>query len=176
MQTITMFLIGTPWYIYVILVYLLIVGFKAIHGRSVSVIKLALLPILFMYMSIHELLHGHNSNGLAQLAIWSVSFVLGAFILGWLPYQKLGVKAADKPYCVYVPGNWFTLILISITFVIKYTIAVLIAIQYEFSMMGWYSLLCLSGFLTGSFAGRLAFAAYQIWAKPNSHHINNSTS
>lgn len=176
MQTIIMFLNGTPWYVYVILVYLLIVGIKAIHGRSVSIIKLALLPVLFMLMSIHELLHGHASNGLAQLVIWSISFIVGAFILGWLPYQKLGVKAGDKPYTVHVPGNWFTLILIGLTFIIKYTMAVLIALQYEFSIAGWYSLLVISGFLTGSFAGRLAFAAYQLWANPRQPNLNNSTS
>lgn len=176
MQTIIMFLMGTPWYVYVILVYLLIVGVKSINGQSVSVIKLALLPVLFMYMSIHELLHGHTSNALSQLATWSVSFAVGAFILGWLPYQKLGVKAGNKPYSVYVPGNWFTLILITITFVIKYMIAALIAMHYEFSMMTWYSLLFLSGFLTGSFAGRLAFAIYELWAHTNQANLNKTTS
>lgn len=176
MQTIIMFLTGTPWYVYVILVYLIIVGIKAINGRSVSIIKLALLPMLFMFMSIHELLHGHASNGLVQLAAWSVSFLVGALILGWLPYQKLGVEGGDKPYTVYVPGNWFTLMLISITFIIKYSIAAMIAMQYEFSMMGWYSLLCLSGFLTGSFAGRLAFAAYQLWTQTNQAKLNKTAS
>ncbi len=168
METVKLFVAGTPWYVYLIIVYLVFIGIKSVKGGSVHIKKLIILPIIFLYMSI-ETLFQHNSINVEQIAIWGLSLLVGAYLLGWLPYHKIGVKIAPEQHTIYVPGSFFTLFLIIITFAIKYSCAALIAAQYDFSRLEWNSLLFISGLFTGAFIGRFVYAAYHLYIKQNIH-------
>lgn len=149
----------TPWYVYLILAYLIFVGVKSLKGGEVSLIKLAIIPVIFVWMSIDEFLRTANfSTG--SFIIWLIGIVIGAYLLGWKPYKALGIKVDKKTKELVIPGNWLTLILLIVTFVVKYAIAVALSIDPSISGMTMYVLLLVSGIFTGAFVGRVLYGLY----------------
>jgi hypothetical protein len=161
MQMIMSIITGTPWYVYLIILYLIFVGFKAVKGGSVPIAKLFILPILFVWMSVSEITSSITITS-PHVLVAAIGAILGAYILGWLPYSKLNITADPSKRLLHIPGSWFSLALIIITFAVKYTIGVTLAIDSNITGVLLYSLLFASSLFTGAFVGRLAFGLYKI--------------
>ena len=59
-------LIHTPWWVYLLLAYLIFIGIKARKPSTVSIYKLAILPVVFLSLSIEMLVTHFDINFLVS--------------------------------------------------------------------------------------------------------------
>lgn len=147
--------IHTPWWVYLLLSYLIAVGIKASKARTIPFWKIFVLPTIFLSMSIQTLMTIENIEYLS-LGSWVVAVLVGS-LFGWWQVKRLDIKIDKKHSLIQIPGSWDTLLVILIIFIAKYyfgyekaTNPVVVA-QLNFKV----SMLVLSGMCTGLFLGRL---------------------
>lgn len=147
--------IHTPWWVYLLLGYLIAVGIKGSKVRIIPFWKVFLLPIIFLSMSIQNLATYETIEYLS-IGSWIFAMLVGS-LFGWWQVQRLDIKIDKKSSLIQIPGSWDTLLVILIIFIAKYyfgyeqaTNPVLVA-QLKFKV----SMLVLSGVCTGLFLGRL---------------------
>ncbi len=155
MEEIWQTVIHTPWWVYVLLVYLIIVGLKASKVRIIPFWKIFVLPTIFLFISIQNLMTIEDLEYLG-ISSWIVAMLVGS-LFGWWQVKRLDIKIDKKGSLIQIPGSWDTLLIILIIFIAKYyfgyekaTNPVLVA-QLNFKV----SMLVLSGACTGLFLGRL---------------------
>lgn len=162
MKTIWNIAIQTPWWVYVLLIYLITIGILSSKTRTVSMVKLLILPVIFMYLSIHTLVVSFQIN-MFSVSTWIVSIVIGV-IFGWLLVYKQQLKVDRKHLLIEVPGSWQTLILALLIFSSKYYFGYELDVDpnlaeqtvFEFSMLS------ISGTITGLFIGRVICYIYRL--------------
>ncbi len=151
---------GTPWWVWVLFVYIIMIGLKAKKARVVPLYKLLIVPILFVSLTLHTLtevpLSGVNITG------FIVPTLLGLG-LGFWQIWRLHLKVDKKRKLLHIPGSWVTLILVLIIFSSKYyfeyseTMNPLIVEEVGFVL----SMLAISGLCTGIFIGRVICYLYR---------------
>jgi len=155
MNTIWQTLTHTPWWVYLLLAYLLRMGIKASQTRIVALKKLFIIPIIFSAMSVHTVLDSFQLTGLA-VGILASNLLLGIMI-GWYQVYRLAIQVDRQHGLIQIPGTWSTLIIILIIFATKYYFGYELAMDpqltedlgFEFAMLG------VSGVCTGLFIGKL---------------------
>lgn len=154
MTTILEFLKGTPWWVYLLFFYLLKIGFSAMKESVVSIIKLAVLPVLFTILMIHTLIASFDLN-LKSIGILIFGLFVGT-VVGWMLAARHQYKVDKKHWLILMPGNCVTLILILLIFISKYYFGYQLSahagivhnVGFEFLMLS------VSGACTGLFIGR----------------------
>jgi hypothetical protein len=147
---------NTPWWVYVVFVFLIYVGINARKPRILPVRQLVTLPSIFLVLSFiglyeHEQLSSHN------IFLWLIAMLPGIF-LGWLQFHALRIKAIKNTNTLYVPGSWLILGIVMLIFIIKYYIGYREDTDTHFIEHAARWMLLLYGFFTGLFIGRLAYA------------------
>ena len=156
-QTIRDTLLQTPWWVYVLLIYLIRIGIRASKERVISFKKLLILPVIFTAMSVHTLVSSFQIDLSLGLS-WLISIFLGGLV-GYLLIRKHNIKVDRKNLLIQTPGTWITLVLVLIIFASKYYFGYELSVDpglikqtaFEFSM------LFVSGVCTGLFIGRFTF-------------------
>ncbi|MDF1654858.1 MAG: hypothetical protein P1U34_07055 [Coxiellaceae bacterium] len=118
METIKGFIVGTPWWVYLLFIYLVYIGFKASKDRIVSIYKMLLLPIIFGWLAIDTIMQDFTVDTWAVLA-FIVSLAIFT-LLGYLHVIKMKCSIDLEHKLVKSPGTWSVLIIVLIIFVSKY--------------------------------------------------------
>jgi hypothetical protein len=166
METLIYFLKGTPWYVYLVLVYLIFVMIKSVKGGVTPFKKLFFIPILFLWMWVDDVVvHIHISP---RYIVASIVGILLGVICGWWQYRNLNIRVDQENKLLEIEGSILSAFLILLTFVVKYYIG------YSFATNATYSdvtcvLLFFSSILTGAFVGKLIYGIYKLRAGP---HVN----
>lgn len=169
METIFDALKGTPWWVYLVFVYVLYIGILGLKSRTISLGKVFLLPFIFLLWSVWSLIRGYQAQ--SDIWIWILFLVIGG-IAGWGMMQKFNVRGDHKKLLVRVPGSPMILILVLIVFGVKYFFGYMQAIGE--SGIVFHSLyLVISGLVTGIFAGR-AFAILRKFSKTKHEKLKKS--
>ena len=111
-------LVNTPWWVYVIFVYVLIFGIRATKTRIVSLSRMFIIPIILIALSINELLTTVQPVWY-NFFIWVIAILIGIY-LGWLQIYHFKILIDRKKHLIQTPGTWTTLILLLIIFSTKY--------------------------------------------------------
>ncbi|MCX7121601.1 MAG: hypothetical protein NTZ67_07525 [Gammaproteobacteria bacterium] len=162
MNAISTTLTQTPWWAYLLLYVLIVMGVKALKTQVVSVKRLVVLPLVFIVLSVHSIITEFQLNTLS-ISIWLGSFVVGALI-GFILVYRHKIVVDHEHWLVQLPGTWITLILILFIFSSKYYFsyemdadpALVKQMSFEFSLLFAY------GICTGLFTGRLACYLYRL--------------
>lgn len=154
-------LINTPWWVYLLLAYLIKVGIQASKTRTVELKKLFIIPAVFAFMSIHTLLYSFTIDALTILT-WFASILIG-MVLGWIQIYRYKLKVDKKNVLIQIPGTWSTLITIMIIFIAKYYFGYELATDPALAQQTMFemSALLISGVCTGFFIGRLICYLYR---------------
>lgn len=162
METIIVALKGTPWWVYVLFVYLVIIGFLAAKTRIISIWRLFIIPIVFTVLSLETLLTAVKPDFFA-VSSWLIAIIIGT-LLGMWQVSHWRIQTDRKHFLVRVPGNWSTLILILIIFATKYYFSYKLAIDPHLIDQTWFefNMLAVSGLCTGLFIGRLVYFIYRM--------------
>lgn len=169
LNTIWQFLYQTPWWVYTILIYCFIVGLKSAKGGTVTIWKLLLLPVIFVYLSVHSLTTNFQLNTFV-ISSYIIALVIGS-LLGVLQghSQKIAVDRTNK--LIHVPGTWSTLIIILIIFISKYYFGYSLGVDPHLLENTHFevTMLAVSGITAGLFLGRTGFYCLKLLTAPSTN-------
>ncbi len=154
MQDVILILKNTPWWVYVLFIYLVIMGLKATRTRTVALWKLFILPVLFSWMSIHSLISSFPIDAFS-VSTWGGAILIGTFF-GWLQMHRSKIDINKQKHQITLPGTWWTLILILLIFATKYYFGYQLGVDptLKYQSHFEFSMLAVSGIITGLFIGR----------------------
>lgn len=152
---------GTPFYVWILLIFLLKRGLNSAKDGEISFPKMFIVPLIFMVWGLEKLFTGFSYLNIAMI-LYIIFMCLGLLISYFLysRYRKLYIKNNS----LYKTGTYLPLIFIIVNFFVKYILNVALSINPSlystlyFSAL--YSLLC--GFSVGLFIGGIlqAYTAY----------------
>jgi hypothetical protein len=89
-------IIKTPIWVYVLLAYLLWIGYQSSKKRVISLKKLFIMPVVFAFMSIHSML-GELKGADWMVIIWFFGLSMGA-LGGWFLVHRLKPQIDKKTW------------------------------------------------------------------------------
>jgi len=145
---------GTPWWVFVIFIEILVVGWKLSKPQEASLFRLAIMPTIFCAWSLYSLNQNYG-HGVATIGLWTTSLLTGALI-GWYFYYQ-GVTIAHNRRKILIAGSWTPLIIFMTFFTFKYVIGFTYATMpaMKTNTLFWGSDILLSAFIPGVLIGRL---------------------
>lgn len=149
----------TPLYVWAILAFLIQRGVAASVTREQPLGRLAILPLAMLLLSLLDL-NGKFGLGAATVAAWLASATLAA-LASWQWIGQDSIGAGSVAGSVRQRGSWLPLVLMLAIFVLKFSLAVLLAVRPEARHNLALALAAsgLFGLFNGIFFGRLARAA-----------------
>ena len=154
--------IHTPWWVYLLFVYLMFIGYKASKTGVLPLGKLVILPAVFVAMSIETLINSFKITPLL-FGIWLLSILLGAG-LGWLQIFKQAIRVDKEKKLFEVPGTWATAIVIFLIFATKYYFGYELSADPGLTKQTYFevTMLFFSGVFSGLFVGKLLNYLYRL--------------
>jgi hypothetical protein len=167
METIKYFITGTPWWVWILIAYLLFIGLKSTQTNTVSIKKLCIIPVLFVGLSIHSLITVLHPTVLT-IGVWVISLIVGSLI-GWLMVYRLHPAIDKKHGLIRVPGTWVTFALIVIIFTFKYYLGYTVDMHPEYFDIQGYAeaMTAISAICSGLFVGRLLYFGRLFLTEPS---------
>ncbi len=108
----------TPWWIYLLFTYFLMLGVRASKPTVVSFKKLTVIPIFFLGWAIYSLF-ADLENRYFFLIPWIFALLAGSFI-GYLQVRNWPLLVDAERQTISLPGSWSTLLLSISIFALKY--------------------------------------------------------
>jgi hypothetical protein len=145
---------GTPVWVWVLLVVLLSRGFKALRSGTAPLSKLALVPLIFAGWGIAHLI-SDPLVGWSSAIVWMTGALVG--VMGGVFIASRSRFIVDPvANTVMLPGSVVPLLLIIVTFVVKFWLGVELATVTDVASLGMFVLIdaAVSGAVAGVFAGR----------------------
>lgn len=172
MQSIVQILSHTPAWVYVLFVYLLSRGLKALKPAEVTPLKLALVPALLTGWGLYDLIRLYGLSA-ASLAPWLAALGVGA-IVGWFLIRGRVIEVDRAAGVIKRPADYTVLPLILFAFSIKYAFGVIAAMSPERLADPSFRILdlTLSGVLAGIFVGKLALYLKRYLGKPSAAGVD----
>ncbi|MBP2645648.1 MAG: hypothetical protein H6Q75_1088 [Firmicutes bacterium] len=154
MDNITEAVIHTPWWVFILLGYLILVGISALQTRIIPLYKIFTIPLLFIFWAVYTLLHTTSDN--TVIISWATTLLLGG-LAGFYHIFRLDIKVDRKNFCIQIPGSWHTLVIMQLIFSSKYYFSYDQAVHPQHAKLLIYMLCMFSigGLLTGFLQGRL---------------------
>lgn len=159
--------IHTPAWVYLLLIYLVIIGVRASKMRVVKLQSIVIIPTILAVMAVHTLMKTVTVVNELIISSWIITMLIG-ILLGWWQVQHLDIQVDKKRLLIQIPGTWSTMYILIIIFVTKYYFGYeqatnpILTEQLGFKV----SMLAVSGVCTGLFIGKLIGYLY---------HFKNST-
>jgi hypothetical protein len=120
---------GTPIWVWVILGYLLVVGIMATRPTTVSLLKLGIMPSIFIWWSFYSFYL--KCTACWPLFIpWILVFVV-SLLVGQQLMRKTPIVFDLNRRLFHVPGSWFPLLLSCSFFAVKYAMGATYAMMPE---------------------------------------------
>jgi hypothetical protein len=145
---------GTPVWVWVLLAVLLSRGFKALRSRTAPLHKLAIVPLIFAGWGIAHLITDPLVGWAAAIA-WMTGALVG--VMGGVLIASRSRFIVDPvANTVMLPGSVLPLLLIIVTFAVKFWLGVEFATVTDVSSLEMAVLIdaVVSGAVAGIFGGR----------------------
>jgi hypothetical protein len=145
----------TPHYVWLILALLVYRGILASQAREVTIRKLCIIPVVMLGLSLQGIQNAFGLDGLPPL-IWLGGALAGA-TLAWRLSYPTALRADPARGVISQPGSWVPLALMLSVFLMKYAVAVLMAMAPALRHEAVFiAVVCvLYGGFSGIFVGRL---------------------
>ena len=148
----------TPWWVYVIWIYLFYVSFLTTKPRIIPLQKLFLIPSLFLSISIVCMIL------ILPFTLTNIFVLLGMLVLGvllgWLQFRIMKIQAIKEGANLYIPGTWSGCIIILSLLFIKYYSGYQFELDPNLLLQPKFAsiILAFSGLCAGLFLGRVAYS------------------
>jgi len=147
---------GAPWWVYALFVYLVILGIKATKPRTISIKKVVLLPLFFLGLSIYGLYYKVLLGFPSLILVWVVFLAIGAYF-GVKEVSSWKIVKNHHKGEITIPGNYSTLVLIFLIFILKFFWGYYYETHSEISYWVYFTDTLTSALVTGFFVGRTGF-------------------
>ena len=161
----------TPIWVWSILVVLLWVGLKQTLPRSVSLRRIAVLPLVMVSLSLAGTVTAFGAANHALLAWGAGAAIAAAVVMTRDLPQTTHYNAWTQQF--QMPGSWTPLVLMMGIFVTKYAAGVALAMQPDLARDALFSQSI--GALYGGFSGVFAGRALRLWRLAASQANGNTT-
>ncbi len=159
----------TPSWVFVLFFALLTLGYSQSKDRSVSRVKVSILPVAMISLSFYGVLSAFGFVPIG-LAFWALGVAI-AVGLGTKLALPQGVAFSTETQSFLVPGSWLPLAFMMAIFFTKYAVGVILArwlpIASDSAFVGAVSL------CYGLFSGVFLARAIVIWRSALRHHQNH---
>lgn len=147
---------GAPVWVWPLFAFLVYLGVRGLKPGRASLLRLAILPLVFLILSIHSLITRFGVST-ATLVVWLPCLGVGAALGLWLT-ARLNAVADRARGVVRTPGSVIPLAVTLVIFVMEYTMGYTAARWPEMVADPRYVTisLALSGLLVGVLLGRFA--------------------
>ncbi|HSX25691.1 MAG TPA: hypothetical protein VLE89_01620 [Chlamydiales bacterium] len=162
MDILTEALKETPWWVYVLFIYLVIIGLTATRPRTFSLKKLFIFPLILTIWNILWLLERLQAH-YGLFLFWPFGLIVGGY-LGWIMVRSWKISIEKSKQSITLPPTWSTLILILLIFAIRYFFVYNYEVHPEIAPHLFLADALISGVITGIFIGR-AFHLYNKYLK-----------
>ncbi|QEA12054.1 DUF6622 family protein [Comamonas flocculans] len=156
-EAITDIVRGTPAWVGALLAGLLWLGFSATREREVAIPRLVLLPLAMTGLALWGVQSAFGASGhlAALLGLWAVCAALVLLAASRLA-PPAGTRWNPETRSFTLPGNWVSMVLILVVFLMKYGIGVQLAMEPPLAQHLGFALtvVALYGLLTGFFSAR----------------------
>jgi hypothetical protein len=155
------------WWVYLLLAYCIFVGIKSSKDNVTPYIKVLVVPVLFLYLSLHSLLVSFAISTFI-VTVYGVSVLLGAGVGYWQTVMRK-IQIDRKKLLISQKGSWGTLVLIMTIFISKFYFGYTSSAdpQYLHNTMYEVSFLAVSGVTSGMFLGRAIYYTYRMFFGPS---------
>ncbi len=153
---------NTPWWVYLLFLYLVGIGLNALRPRTISIKRLILIPGILTIWNIAFLME-RLSEKYFFLLFWVVGLSIGVLI-GWQTVHSWETKADQVNKTLHLPATWSTLILILLVFAVRYFFLFHYELYPQFYNHFFLADSISSGVITGIFVGR-SLELYQKYKK-----------
>ena len=149
----------TPYWVWLVLAAMLRRGYVLTRPQEVTLARAALLPAVFVLLSLGGVLSSFGTRPEALLC-WLAGLVLAAYETQRRGAPQ-GVHWQPEQQSFALPGSWMPLLLIVLVFALKYTVGVQLAMHDWLHRSSWFAIGSSgsSGSLSGLFLGR----ALRLW-------------
>jgi amino acid permease len=150
---------GTPVGIWALFAGLVGLGLRQARTRIIGSLRAALLPAVFVALSLAGVVSAFGGNALA-IAAWALG--IGAAIAAGprlLPRLRAAWQAADDT--LQIAGSWLPLVLIVSLFLVKYAAGVSLALHPALASETDFVIVCSLAY--GVFSGLIAARGLQLW-------------
>ena len=140
---------GTPWWVWVVFVYLLFIGIKSMKRRNVYLPKLFIIPIVLTAIK-------YKVFFLGGLNIWTAYFV--SLIIGLGVGYRIAIhekiRILKQSTSIELSGSYHTFIILMLFFSIKYVFGYLYDVNSALSAEYLNIEIAISGLFSGYFLGK----------------------
>lgn len=119
MNTITEAILYTPWWVFVIFIALIFLGYKQSFDRTLCFTKAVVFPILMLVFSIFSLLSSFGFLFCSSLS-WLIGLILG-IIIGLYKFKSQITKISSDLFLI--KGNKVYIVIMMAIFFTKYIVA-----------------------------------------------------
>ena len=144
----------TPVWVFALFIGLALLGARRLRANDVPVRRLLILPIAMTAFSLFGLWQAFGASAIASLA-WTSTFV-AMLAVGWSLPSNARVQYSPASRCVHVPGSWLPLALMMTIFLLRYVVAVGLALHPSLRLEPTFvaAAAALYGLSSGSFSAR----------------------
>ncbi len=148
-------LVKTPLYVWAILAFLIYRGLLAARDRDVSVARMLVIPALMLVLALQAIA---AQFGVASVGMAAWAAGTGLMLLQRWKFGVAGVTPGAAPNSVRIRGSWAPLAMMVAVFLIKYALAVVLAIRPHLADEAVFAATAcgLLGLCNGYFLGQLA--------------------
>ncbi|MGC6077577.1 hypothetical protein [Citrobacter portucalensis] len=154
----------TPVWVYLLFAFLLYRGIKARTPATVTLEKLALIPAIFLFWDIYDLITYRDPTLITYIQ-WTIGIISGA-IIGYILINPDRLSRSSAPRSIHRPADYSALPFMLLAFGVKYVLGVLNAIAPDVLRQPAMSTLAIitGGMFAGVFVGK--FTRYvSIWLR-----------
>lgn len=143
----------TPTWVFAVLAVLVVFGLSQTRARTVSLGRLAILPLALGAWSIHGVVESFGSG--VAVAAW-LAVVVVALAIGWALGPRRDVRYDADRRAFAIPGSVVPLVLMLAIFLSRYVIAVMLALHPDLHAAPVFAIVAgaVSGLASGIFAAR----------------------
>jgi hypothetical protein len=149
----------TPKWVFGLLIFLIILGFKQSKDREVKKLMILPLPVGMAFLSFFG---AYSSFGLVALPIglWFIALAGISYVVAkYYPVKGVSYDLAKERF--FIPGSWLPLQLMMAIFFTKYVVGILNALQP--SIIVSTSFVISISLVYGIFSGIFAARAMSVW-------------
>ncbi|WP_449394822.1 DUF6622 family protein [Devosia riboflavina] len=154
MEILQQFLTQTPVWVWFLLVYLIMKGVKARRPGDTTLLKMAIIPVIFTAWGLSDLVTLYGVAADTTL-LWLLGIAVGS-VIGWMIVSRYAIVADRAAGVIHRPADNTLLPLLLLTFAIKYSFGVIGATSPALLAEIGFRIadLVLSGLFTGIFIGK----------------------
>ncbi|MCQ6311301.1 hypothetical protein GVI60_11840 [Citrobacter freundii] len=154
----------TPVWVYLLFAFLLYRGIKARTPATVTLEKLALIPAIFLFWDIYDLITYRDPTLITYIQ-WTIGIISGA-IIGYILINPDRLSRSSAPRSIHRPADYSALPFMLLAFGVKYVLGVLNATAPDVLRQPAMSTLAIitGGMFAGVFVGK--FTRYvSVWLR-----------